>query len=265
MGACTQPGNLLIVTELMPRGSVYDLLRDPKVALTFKRKMQFAKDAALGVNWLHRSKPQFLHLDLKAANLLVDTNWVVKVADFGLSVVKQDAAAKKERHGPIGTPLWMAPEVLMNKPYDEKADVYSFAIVLWEILSAADPWQEIESLVELVDAVCLEHKRPALPKGVVPSLRDLINACWIPSPDSRPSFEEIVPRFDTIIIDGLIPDPQGRKFWTDNFLGKVRTVFFAFFFPPSLLGSVLAQSITAKHPIPRVCVSICSLHETTCA
>jgi serine/threonine protein kinase len=53
----------------------------------------------------------------------VDRNWTVKVADFGLSVVKKDAAAKKEKHGPIGTPLWMAPEVLMNKEYNEKADV----------------------------------------------------------------------------------------------------------------------------------------------
>jgi serine/threonine-protein kinase CTR1 len=65
MGACTQPGNLLIVTELMPRGSVYDLLRDRGLKLSLKRKMLFAKDASLGVNWLHRSKPQFLHLDLK--------------------------------------------------------------------------------------------------------------------------------------------------------------------------------------------------------
>lgn len=53
----------------------------------------------------------------------MDKNWTVKVADFGLSVVKKDAATKKEKHGPIGTPLWMAPEVLMNKEYNEKADV----------------------------------------------------------------------------------------------------------------------------------------------
>jgi serine/threonine protein kinase len=59
----------------------------------------------------------------------VDRNWTVKVADFGLSVVKRQAASQKEKHGPIGTPLWMAPEVLMNKEYDEKADVYSFGTV----------------------------------------------------------------------------------------------------------------------------------------
>ncbi|KAL6064801.1 Dual specificity protein kinase [Balamuthia mandrillaris] len=220
MGACTRPGNLLIVTELMPRGSVYDLLRKPEVNLSFKRKMIFAKDAALGVNWLHRSKPQFLHLDLKAANLLVDRNWTVKVADFGLSVVKKDAAEKKEKHGPIGTPLWMAPEVLMNKEYDEKADVYSFGIVLWELLCGQDPWQEIESLVDLVEAVCLEHKRPPLPKSIPQSLRDLVNACWHPEPEKRPSFEELIPRFDEIIVDGVINDTVGRALWRSRFLGK---------------------------------------------
>jgi len=219
MGACTQPGNLVIVTELMPRGSVYDLLRDRNLKLSLKRKMLFAKDAALGVNWLHRSKPQFLHLDLKAANLLVDKNWTVKVADFGLSVVKKDAATKKEKHGPIGTPLWMAPEVLMNKEYNEKADVYSFGIVLWEILSGNDPWAEIESLAELVEAVCIDGRRPILPRDIPPSLRDLINACWHGDMDQRPSFEEIIPWFDHIIIDGLLPDPLARQMWRDRFLG----------------------------------------------
>jgi serine/threonine protein kinase len=77
MGACTQPGNLLIVTELMPRGSVYDLLRDRSLKLSLKRKMLFAKDAALGVNWLHRSKPQFLHLDLKVFFSSVCRAWCV--------------------------------------------------------------------------------------------------------------------------------------------------------------------------------------------
>jgi len=222
MGAGCQPGNLLIVTEIMPKGSVHDLLRNTEIKLSFKRKMLFAKDAALGVNYLHRSTPKFLHMDLKAANLLVDENWNVKVADFGLSVVKKNPDAPKEKHGPIGTPLWMAPEVLMNKLYDEKADVYSFGIVLWELLSARDPWEDIESLVDLVEAVCIEHRRPPLPKDIPTSLKDLVNNCWHASPERRPSFEEIWPRFDEIIIDGLLRDPQGRTMWRQNFLGKTK-------------------------------------------
>jgi len=220
MGACTEPGNLLIVTELMPRGSVYDILRDSKIRLSLKRKMMMARDASLGMNWLHNLKPQFLHLDLKAANLLVDKNWTVKVADFGLSVVKKEAAEQKEKLGPIGTPLWMAPEVLMNKEYDSKADVYSFGIVLWEILTGKDPWNEINSLLELVDAVCLEHKRPVLPPNIPQSLHTLIDGCWHPDPDRRPSFEALIPQFDYIIIDGVINDKFGQAIWRNNFLEK---------------------------------------------
>ncbi len=70
--------------------------------------MLFAKDAALGMNWLHTSNPPFLHLDLKTQNLLVDDKWTVKVADFGLSKLKQTTKTK----GKAGSPLYMAPEVI---------------------------------------------------------------------------------------------------------------------------------------------------------
>lgn len=68
MGACTQPGNLIIVTEFMERGSVYDLLHDKNEKLPFKLRMKWAKEAALGMNWLHCSKPVFIHRDLKVCS-----------------------------------------------------------------------------------------------------------------------------------------------------------------------------------------------------
>ena len=65
----------------MPKGSVYDLLYDENTKLSLQTRMLFAKDAALGLNWLHCSNPPILHLDIKSQNLLVDANWTVKVAD----------------------------------------------------------------------------------------------------------------------------------------------------------------------------------------
>ena len=78
MGACFEPGHLSMVTEIL-KGNLESLLRDKNLTIPISRRMQWCKDTALGVNWLHRSNPQIIHRDLKPANLLVDENWTVKV------------------------------------------------------------------------------------------------------------------------------------------------------------------------------------------
>merc|ERR1711991_1037426 len=77
---------------------------------------------AKGMAYLHGYKPPIIHRDLKSLNLLVDTNWIVKITDFGLTTAKEASGTMTQ----CGTPQWMAPEVLRNEPYDYKADVYSF-------------------------------------------------------------------------------------------------------------------------------------------
>ena len=79
MGACTTAGHLAIVTELMPRGSLHDVLHDAKVDLPLTMKLKFARDVALAMNWLHCSHPPIIHRDLKPSNVLVDENWNLKV------------------------------------------------------------------------------------------------------------------------------------------------------------------------------------------
>jgi len=219
MGVCLQPGNCLMVTEYMPKGSVYDLLHDEHSELSFMRRMKMAKDAALGMNWLHQSKPIFIHRDLKTQNLLVDENWNVKVGDFGLSHMKKSGpAGTLGNYGAIGTPLWMAPEVLQNKEYDEKCDVYSFGIVLWELLTQQTPFEEIDSFSAMIDTIVNEQQRPAIPDTCPERLRSLITACWDPEPGNRPSFADIVPQFDEIIVDAVINDENGRKMWKKYFM-----------------------------------------------
>eukprot|EP00027_Filamoeba_sp_ATCC50430_P018551 CAMPEP_0168567218 /NCGR_PEP_ID=MMETSP0413-20121227/14878_1 /TAXON_ID=136452 /ORGANISM="Filamoeba nolandi, Strain NC-AS-23-1" /LENGTH=511 /DNA_ID=CAMNT_0008599375 /DNA_START=169 /DNA_END=1704 /DNA_ORIENTATION=+ len=219
MGACTEPGNLLIVTELMPKGSVYDLLHNDKNQIPFQRKMKIAKDAAMGMNWLHLSTPVFIHRDLKTGNLLVDQNWNVKVSDFGLSHFKQQRQ-EKGNYGAIGTPLWMAPEVLLNKEYNESADVYSFGIVLWELLTQEEPFPDIETFEDMIERVCMQHERPPIPEDAPPTLKKLIAKCWSPYPEERPTFEQIIPLFDIIVIEYLIHDEHGKKLWEKHFLGQ---------------------------------------------
>lgn len=220
MGASTEPGNLMIITEMMPKGSVYDLLHDKETQLSFKHRMKIAKQAALGMNWLHRSKPPFIHRDLKTSNLLVDDNFNVKVCDFGLAHMKSHGNRQQGSYGATGTPLWMAPEVLMNKPYDESADMYSFGIVLWELVTGSDPFKDITTYSSLLDRVVTGGERPEIPDNCPSKLKALIKACWDQDPKRRPSFEKIIPLFDEIIVDSIIKDPHGRQLWKKNFLSK---------------------------------------------
>ncbi len=112
VGAVPQPPHLCIITEYCARGSLYDLLKDYKVQLTFDDKIKFCRDAAAGMMYMHTCNPVILHRDLKTDNLLVDSALQVKVADFGLSRFRSDRKTMTQ----VGTPVMMAPEVMSFMP-----------------------------------------------------------------------------------------------------------------------------------------------------
>jgi serine/threonine protein kinase len=116
---------MALVTELMPKGNLHTLLHDPKCELSLYRRLQMARDTALGMNWLHCSSPQIIHRDLKPSNLLLDEHLCVKVCDFGLSAVKNPGDKLQDKGGIPGTPLWMAPEVRLS------AQSESFRLSVW--------------------------------------------------------------------------------------------------------------------------------------
>ena len=255
MGACFVPGSLMIVTELVPKGNLEDMLQNPNIQLSLSTRMKMSRDAALGMTWLHGSNPQFIHRDLKTSNLLVDEQFRIKLCDFGLSQIKRRGedlmdgadgakvrprvhlakATRTEMAQEIitdfvlqGTPLWMAPEVLSGQPFNEKADVYSFGIVLWEILTRREPFEEFESFEEFRQAVCVHHVRPPIPQGTLPRLGTLISACWDPDPNRRPSFPQIVQEFDHIIVECAVSDETGRTLWKEFFMKQTRVVWSEF-------------------------------------
>lgn len=105
MGVCLEPSNLCIITELMSRGSLYDVLNNPDIDLSFSVKIKLALDTLRGLQFVHSAG--FLHRDLKSPNLLVDKSWNIKIADFGLSVGKGHAASNAQVSLLWTAPVWL--------------------------------------------------------------------------------------------------------------------------------------------------------------
>ncbi|KAK4274579.1 hypothetical protein QN277_017778 [Acacia crassicarpa] len=191
MGAITRPPHSSILTEFLPRGSLYRLLHRPNFRIEEKRRLRMAFDVAKGMNYLHTSHPPIVHRDLKSPNLLVDKNWVVKVCDFGLSRMKHHTFLSSK--STAGTPEWMAPEVLRNEPANEKCDVYSFGVILWELTTTKIPWKGLNPM-QVVGAVGFQNRRLEIPEDVDPVVSQIICDCWQTDPHSRPSFSQIMSR-----------------------------------------------------------------------
>jgi len=185
IGACTKKPNLFIVFEYMPGGSVYDFVRRVGSPLPVVTILRIALEVARGMDYLHKRK--IVHRDLKAANLLLDDTGVVKIADFGVACVLDGAGVMTAE---TGTYRWMAPEVIEHAPYGAKADVFSFGIVLWELLTGKVPYSELTPLQAAVGVV-QKGLRPPLPPNCPPPLADMIRLCWQKSPDVRPTFESL--------------------------------------------------------------------------
>ncbi|KAL2963684.1 hypothetical protein AAZX31_17G215500 [Glycine max] len=186
MGAITRSPHFSILTEFLPRGSLYRLLHRPNLRLDEKKRLRMALDVAKGMNYLHTSHPPIVHRDLKSPNLLVDRHWAVKVCDFGLSRMKHHTYLSSKSCA--GTPEWMAPEVLRNEPANE-----NFGVILWELTTTRIPWQGLNPM-QVVGAVGFQNKRLEIPEDVNPVVAQIIHDCWQTEPHLRPSFSQLMSR-----------------------------------------------------------------------
>ncbi len=110
----------------------------------------------------------------------------MKNSDFGLTTFQNTM----EANGVKGSLLWLAPEAIGSGEYGPPADVYSFAIICWEIIARSDPYEEIENLSCVPTLVVLEGLRPPLTSDVPDQLRLIVTKCWSQLPSDRPSFQE---------------------------------------------------------------------------
>jgi serine/threonine protein kinase len=175
-----------IATEYVPNGSLSDALSQS--LLTPSQKSVIALAIAHGMNFLHRQN--VMHRDLKPMNILLDSRWLPKICDFGISrFVAAEGASKVTAQ--IGTAAWMAPEMFESTTYDKQVDVYSFGMLLWAMLTEKEPFAGRDGM-QIAVAVCKNGARPQFPPGTPRALIELIKACWAQDSRERPTLENVV-------------------------------------------------------------------------
>ncbi|KAK6116449.1 hypothetical protein DH2020_049911 [Rehmannia glutinosa] len=200
LGAVTEKKPLMLITEYLRGGDLHQHLKG-KGALNPSTAINFALDIARGMAYLHSEPNVIIHRDLKPRNvLLVNTNADhLKVGDFGLSklIRVQHSHDVYKMTGETGSYRYMAPEVFKHRKYDKKVDVFSFAMILYEMLEGEPPMSHYEPY-EAARYVAEGHRPMFRAKGFIPELRELTGQCWSADMNERPSFLEILKRLEKI-------------------------------------------------------------------
>ncbi|KOM54111.1 hypothetical protein LR48_Vigan10g000300 [Vigna angularis] len=173
--------------EYAKGGSVRQfLMKRQNRSVPLKLAVKQALDVARGMAYVHGLG--LIHRDLKSDNLLIFGDKSIKIADFGVARIEVLTEGMTPE---TGTYRWMAPEMIQHRPYTQKVDVYSFGIVLWELITGMLPFQNMTA-VQAAFAVVTKNVRPIIPNDCLPVLREIMTRCWDPNPDIRPPFTEIV-------------------------------------------------------------------------
>ncbi|CAL2224554.1 unnamed protein product [Prunus armeniaca] len=187
IGGCRKPMVWCIVTEYAKGGSVRQfLMKRQSRSVPLKLAVKQALDVARGMAYVHALG--LIHRDLKSDNLLIFSDKSIKIADFGVARIEVQTEGMTPE---TGTYRWMAPEMIQHRPYTQKVDVYSFGIVLWELITGMLPFQNMTA-VQAAFAVVNKGVRPIIPSDCLPLLGEIMTRCWDANPDVRPPFTEVV-------------------------------------------------------------------------
>ncbi|XP_072308144.1 mitogen-activated protein kinase kinase kinase 12-like isoform X2 [Eucyclogobius newberryi] len=212
-GICTQAPCYCIIMEYCAQGQLYEVLRAGR-KIHPSLLMDWAMAIAGGMNYLHLHK--IIHRDLKSPNILITYDDAVKISDFGTSKELSDKSTKMSF---AGTVAWMAPEVIRNEPVSEKVDIWSFGVVLWEMLTGEVPYKDVDSSA-IIWGVGNNSLQLPVPDTCPDSFKLLLRQCWNCKTRNRPSFRQILLHLDIASAD-ILSTPQETYFqsqveWRDE-------------------------------------------------
>ncbi|CAJ2678558.1 unnamed protein product [Trifolium pratense] len=187
VAACRKPPVYCVITEYLSEGSLRSYLHKLEgKPISLQKLIAFSLDIAHGMQYIHSQG--VIHRDLKPENVLINEDFHLKIADFGIAC--EEAYCDLLADDP-GTYRWMAPEMIKRKHYGRKVDVYSFGLILWEMLTGTLPYEDMTP-IQAAFAVVNKNSRPVIPSNCQPAMRALIEQCWSLHPDKRPEFWQIV-------------------------------------------------------------------------
>ncbi|XP_062543104.1 mitogen-activated protein kinase kinase kinase 13 isoform X2 [Armigeres subalbatus] len=185
-GVCTQSPVFCIIMEFCRYGPLHQILGGGMDIISPQRLVSWSQQIAHGMQYLHSHK--IIHRDLKSPNILIGEDEVIKISDFGTSREWNEISTKMSF---AGTVAWMAPEVIRNEPCNEKVDIWSYGVVLWELLTCEVPYKNVDSS-QIIFGVGNNSLYLPIPTSCPEGFKLLIKQCWSPKPRNRPSFKIIL-------------------------------------------------------------------------
>ncbi|KAF1768435.1 hypothetical protein GCK72_000247 [Caenorhabditis remanei] len=189
IGLAVHAHPLMILMEICPHGSLLSYLRKNKTKTTLSERLRFCIESADGLAYLE--KKQCLHRDIAARNCLLSLTDQIKISDFGLSDDKR-TEMQDDTLGKVPV-KWLAPEVMQDKLYSLKSDVWAFGVLMWEIYAdGADPYPGMTNLQTRAKIFCDDYRMP-FPEITPPMIAEIaLKSCWTKSPAERATMKAVL-------------------------------------------------------------------------